>query len=426
MDPLSIYKRVDSENSVLLHSSRNDSKERYSIIAFDPFLVYESKKNENPFEQLKKLLTEHKATKRSNNSIFDGIAIGYFGYGSVYFIEQLPRNAIDDLRIPNAKFAFYKDYFIFDHSTNKLILVGDKNKLNKALERKPKQIPNSGKTEKPKSNFTKQDYCKAVEKVKEYIKSGDTFQVNISQRFETETTIDPLFVYEKLSKINPSNFGAYLNFGDLGLLSSSPERLVKLTNGKAWTRPIAGTRPRGRTKEEDQALEKELKTNEKELAEHTMLVDLERNDLGKVCEYGTVKVDEIMTIERYSHVMHLVSEVSGQLRKDRTNVDLLKAMFPGGTITGCPKVRTMEITDEIEPTQRGPYTGAIGYFSLSGDMDFNMTIRTILMKGKKVYLQVGGGIVYDSVPEKEYDETIHKANAMFKALGIAEDEATKK
>ena len=428
MDPLSIYKKISGEDSVLLHSSRNDKKERYSIIAFDPFLVFESKKNKiklngkvengDPFDRLQSLLKKYK-TKRSKRSILDGLVVGYFGYEAVHFIEKLPKKAKDDLKLADMKFGFYRDYFVFDHLANKVIFVGDKRKLKKKLkELKDKKIMRGGRSKKPQSNFTKQEYINAVKKVQEYVKVGDTFQVNLSQRFEVETSSDPLDVYERLAQINPSHFGAFIDFGKIKLLCSSPERLVKLSGKTAWTRPIAGTRPRGKTKNKDRELEKELKNNEKELAEHLMLVDLERNDLGKVCEFGSVEVDELLKIEKYSHVMHLVSEVSGKLRNDKTNVDLIKAMFPGGTITGCPKVRTMEIIDGLEPTVRGPYTGALGYFTLSGDLDFNMIIRTIIMKRKKAYIHVGGGIVYDSVPESEYVETINKGNALFEALGV--------
>ncbi len=428
MDPLSIYKKISGENSVLLHSSRNNKKERYSIIAFGPFLVFESKGNMikinneikfgNPFDELQKLLERYK-TKKSKNTVLDGLVIGYFGYGAVRFIEKLSKRAKDDLKLPDMRFGFYKNYLVFDHLTKRIILVGNEKKINSRIKGiQDRKAMKNDKSKKPQSNFTKQEYINAVKKVQEYVKAGDTFQVNLSQRFEVETTKDPLEVYEELAKINPSHFGAFIDFGKIKLICSSPERLVKLNGNKVSTRPIAGTRPRGKTKNKDKKLEKELKDNEKELAEHLMLVDLERNDLGKVCDFGSVKVDELLKIEKYSHVMHLVSEVSGKLREDKTSVDLIKAMFPGGTITGCPKVRTMEIIDELEPTTRGPYTGALGYFTLSGDLDFNMIIRTIVMKGKKAYIQIGGGIVFDSVPKKEYVETMNKGKALFEALGV--------
>ncbi|MBI2447515.1 MAG: anthranilate synthase component I family protein, partial [Candidatus Omnitrophica bacterium] len=269
-----------------------------------------------------------------------------------------------------------------------------------------------------KSNFTEEGFCKIVKKAKEYIASGDIFQANLSQRFSVPCSLDPFILYKALRSINPSPFAAYLDLGDLQIVSSSPERLLKLEGRDVQTRPIAGTRPRGKTDEEDRRLSNELILNEKERAEHIMLVDLERNDLGRVCEYGSVLVDEFLVLEEYSHVFHIVSNVVGKMRHGMDCFDLLRAGFPGGTITGCPKVRCMEIIDELEPVTRNIYTGSIGYLSFNGDMDLNIVIRTLILTKGIGYLQVGAGIVADSDPVREYYETLYKAEALFKAVDI--------
>jgi para-aminobenzoate synthetase component I len=274
----------------------------------------------------------------------------------------------------------------------------------------------------PEVNMTKEQFKSMVVRAKEYIKAGDVFQVNLSIRLGKELKADPWYVYKVLRRVNPSPYAAYVNFGDIQLVGSSPELLVKINNGIAETRPIAGTRRRGLDREEDLALAKELINNEKECAEHIMLVDLERNDLGRVCSYGTVKVDELMVIEEYSHVMHIVSNVQGELAEGKSNFDLLKACFPGGTITGCPKVRCMEIIEELEPTRRGVYTGSVGYFGYSGEMEMNISIRTLVVTEGKAYVQAGAGIVVDSIPEREYYESLKKAEALLRALELAEQE----
>jgi anthranilate/para-aminobenzoate synthase component I len=265
--------------------------------------------------------------------------------------------------------------------------------------------------------MTQADFESMVRCCKEYIAAGDIYQANLSQRFTAKIgNTDPLQLYTVLRDINPSPFAAYLDFGDLQLVSSSPERLISLRGGVAETRPIAGTRRRGGDRAETQELSAELLTNEKERAEHIMLLDLERNDLGKVCGYGTVQVDEMMVVEDYSHVIHIVSNVRGELTAGRDAFDLVRAVFPGGTITGVPKVRCMEIIDELEPVARGPYTGSIGYISNAGDMDLNIIIRTFVIKDHMAHVQVGAGIVADSDPEREYFETLQKAEALKRAL----------
>jgi len=269
-----------------------------------------------------------------------------------------------------------------------------------------------------RSNFTKPLYIEAVKKAKEYIAKGDIYQVNLSQRFETNLPVSPFKLYRTLRKINPAPFGAYLNFGEVIVASSSPERFLKVTERKVETRPIKGTRPRGKTLEEDRHLARELLRSEKDRAELIMIVDLERNDLGRVCEYGSVKVKKLVELERYPTVFHTVSTVEGILHQGKDRIDLLKATFPGGSITGAPKIRAMEIIDELEPTKRSIYTGALGYFGFNGTMDLNIVIRTFLIKNNRIYFQVGGGIVADSDPEKEYEETLHKAKALIKSLQI--------
>ncbi|MEW6681214.1 MAG: anthranilate synthase component I family protein, partial [bacterium] len=265
------------------------------------------------------------------------------------------------------------------------------------------------------SNFTKKKYIEMVKRTKEYIKAGDIYQANLSQRLSCKLEADPWFIYKRLSLINPSPFSAFLNLGDSYIVSSSPERLIKVYGRIIETRPIAGTRPRGKGKI-DKQLEEELILSEKERAEHIMLLDLERNDLGKVCEYGTVIPDELMVIEKYSHVMHIVSNIRGVLRPDKDFIDCIIAGFPGGTITGVPKKRCMEIIEELEPISRGIWTGSMGYIDFFGKMDLNIIIRTIIIKDKMAYLQAGGGIVADSEPEFEYYETLHKASALISSI----------
>ncbi len=439
-DALSIFGKVRGKNSFILHSPMADKNlGRYSFMGFSPFLTIKSKNRDifingrhyagNPIKILKKKLSLFKSVKNKGLPLFFGGAVGYFSYDIAHFFEKLPKAAVDDMEIPDMYFLFIDKSIIFDNLSNELLIavlgndyeksLNEINRIKKIIEAKPK--PSDKKDKKIKcsplqSNFKKSEYIKSIEKVKEYIKAGDTFQVNLSQRMEAKISGDPLAIYENLTKINPAPFSAFMELDGFSIISSSPERLVRLENGIVSTRPIAGTRPRGNTKEEDIKLEKELLSSIKERAEHTMLVDLERNDLGRVCNYGSVKLTEAMMIERYSHVMHLVSNIAGKLHKGKDRFDLLKAVFPGGTITGCPKIRTMEIIDELEPTARGPYTGSLGYFNFAGGMDFNIIIRTLIMKGNKIYTQAGGGIVADSIPEEEYNETLYKAQAMIKAI----------
>ena len=370
---------------------------------------------------------------------FCGGAVGFLGYDMVRFFEELPDSTEDDLDLPDCTFIFTDTLLIFDHVKHRIRVlcnarIGDDpeaayedavRKIDALAQqlRTPLEIRYERRNVDPaevSSNFTREEFEEAVLRCKEYIAAGDVIQVVLSQRFSTEVTADPFDVYRALRSLNPSPYMFYLAYGDTKLIGSSPEILVTEEQGKVIIRPIAGTRPRGATPAEDAALETELLKDEKERAEHIMLVDLGRNDIGRVCRYGSVALDELMTIERYSHVMHIVSNVKGRLKMDHDQFDLLRACFPAGTVSGAPKIRAMEIIDELEPTRRGTYAGAIGYFSYSGDMDTCITIRTILLHGSTAYVQAGAGIVADSDPGREYEETQNKAMAMIRALSAAE------
>ena len=370
---------------------------------------------------------------------FCGGAVGFIGYDMVRFFEDLPDSTTDDLHLPDCTLVFTDALLIFDHIRHKIRVVcnarmdGDpeaayeqaKAKIDSVIEqlRQPLEVSyEKRQAAKPEltSNFTREGFEDAVRACKEYIAAGDVIQVVLSQRFSTKVGADSFDVYRALRSLNPSPYMYYLAYGDIKLIGSSPEILVTEERGNVTIRPIAGTRPRGATPDEDMALEKELLKDEKERAEHIMLVDLGRNDIGRVCRFGSVEVDQLMTIERYSHVMHIVSNVRGRLSMDKDQFDLLRACFPAGTVSGAPKIRAMEIIDEVEPTRRGTYAGSIGYFSYSGDMDTCITIRTILIHNDTAYVQVGAGIVADSDPAKEYQETMNKAMAMINALSAAE------
>lgn len=464
---LTIFRRHG--HAVLLESSRiTDNTGRYSFVTGDPYLIFKSfgdtvelslpetpdgkfgrraSMKRKPLAKLRDLLANYRTTRLPGLPPFTGGAVGFFSYEFSGRIEKLPQQATNDLRIPEAYFIFVDAVAAFDHILNKAWLIVNPGAREQEMGfRKPDdgqwgriydeacerlaalwtQLQLSGErhaasgaraqTATLEPNMTRERFESMVHRCKEYIAAGDIYQANLSQRLSAEAgEIDPLRLYEVLRSVNPSPFAAYLDFGDLQLVSSSPERLVRLREGVADTRPIAGTRRRGKNIDETQELSVELLTNEKERAEHIMLLDLERNDLGKVCDYGTVLVDEMMVIEDYSHVIHIVSNVRGELAPGRDAFDLIRAVFPGGTITGVPKVRCMEIIDELEPVARGPYTGSIGYIANTGDLDLNIIIRTFVIKDGRVYIQVGAGIVADSDPEREYMETLQKAEALKKA-----------
>ncbi|MBA7544699.1 Anthranilate synthase component 1 [subsurface metagenome] len=373
---------------------------------------------------------------------FSGGAVGYLSYDLVRFFEKLPEFNSDDLKLPDVYLIFSDTLVVFDHLKHKIKIISNAYvngedlvksyqramaKIDKIIAKlkSPLNLSSQSSFSKKRkvsfsSNLSKSSFVKKVKKAKEYIKAGDIIQVVISQRFQTEIRTEPFNLYRALRSINPSPYMYYLKFKDLKLIGSSPEILVRLEGGRVTVRPIAGTRPRGKDEKEDRFLEKELLSDEKEKVEHIMLVDLGRNDIGKVCRYGSVKVNELMKVERYSHVMHLVSNVNGKVKKDKDQFDVLRSSFPAGTVTGAPKVRAMEIIEELEPIRRGPYAGAVGYFSFSGNLDACITIRTLVIKNNVAYLQAGAGIVADSIPEKEYEETKNKAKALMEAILLAE------
>jgi anthranilate synthase component 1/para-aminobenzoate synthetase component 1 len=465
LDPPAVFERVrDGKDSFLLESVKGtDRIGRYSIIGSRPYRVFQSKGEEiclregiyetrihgNPFKELRQLLRETPVSRISGMPFFTGGAVGMISYDAVHFFERLPRKALDDLGLPELYFMFLDTVVVFDHVARKVNLVhipmlrarssktSDHRRAYtaaterlKRLRRKVLSPPEQHHSSRQKArvsfpvsaNMGKEDYMEMVRSAKEYIRAGDIFQANLSQRLTAEVgELDSYALYRVLREINPSPFAAFLDLPEFQLVSSSPERLILLKEGLVETRPIAGTRPRGKDREGDRAMSAELITNEKERAEHIMLIDLERNDIGRVCDYGTVQVDELMVLEEYSHVIHIVSNVRGRLHEDKDLFDLIRAAFPGGTITGVPKVRCMEIIDELEPVQRGPYTGAVGYLGFNGDMDLNIIIRTFVIKDGKAHVQVGAGIVADSDPEREYYETLNKADALLQALRTLQD-----
>jgi len=432
----------------------------------------------NPFDALRALLDQHRVPPGEAPIPFTGGLVGYLAYDLCHFVERLPRTAIDDIGLPDLHFALYDAVAAYEHATGQWYaasLAGEERigwldgLLASAPGGKERQgagsrgMTNDGMTndesmtnaecrmrdeestqsrrgldasshssfvirhsslDSPASrgplrlNFTRESYLAAIRRAKDYIAAGDIFQVNLSQRFETDLAVPPAELYRRLRRVNPAPFAAYLSLGPEGaILSSSPERFLEVAGGHVETRPIKGTRPRGATPAEDQRLAAELLASPKDAAELTMIVDLERNDLGRVCDYGSVVVTEHKALEAYASVFHLVSTIEGQLHRGRGLVDLLKAAFPGGSITGAPKVRAMEIIDELEPTQRSVYTGSLGYIGLDGTMDLNIAIRTILVRGGRAFFQVGGGIVADSDPAAEYQETLDKGQRLFHALG---------
>lgn len=431
----------------------------------------------NPFNAMAKLLAEYRLEPGQMPVPFVGGAAGYFAYDLCHFVERLPSTAVDDLGLPECYFAFYDTVFAFDHLEAKAYVIATgfpepdgEQRLKRARMRieemkewihalscEPKidghrkagvsggEPARAESGEEPvavcrrdppaawlggggfqavqqegsallKSNFTPQEYIECVSKVREYIAAGDVFQVNLSQRFEAALGISPYELYKRLRRLNPAPFASYLGFPGVTVVSASPERFLRVQGDLVETRPIKGTRPRGKDAVEDRRLAKELTDSAKDRAENVMIVDLERNDLGRVCRYGTVRVAELAILETFPTVFHLTSTVLGRLRPDKDNIDLLKAAFPGGSVTGAPKVRAMEIIDELEPTRRSVYTGCLGYLSFDGHMDLSIVIRTLLIKGDKAYFQVGGGITYDSDPEAEYMETLDKARALIEAL----------
>ena len=432
-DPLALYLHLCPEGPGLLESLNPLPKTgRYSIV---PLHWQERYRLQNgtlfrcdreettklpgtPLTTLNHILQE-RTVPTSPETPFPGGFFGYFSYDLAAQIEELPQHAERDLPVPDLELYWVDATAVYDHQTTRLTLatldptIDLKNFESDIKESQKTLPPQMLKTiQQPVPIISREKFISMVERGKEYIAAGDVYQVNLSCRFDGTVEGSSSELYRRLREINPSPFACLLKFPDLEIISSSPERLVSLQNGLAETRPIAGTRPRGYTPPEDQQLSKELLNHPKERAEHIMLLDLERNDLGKVSQAGSVEVDELMVLERYSHVTHIVSNVRGRLRKDCDPFDLLQATFPGGTITGVPKKRCMEIIDELEPVGRGSYTGSAGYISACGNMDLNILIRTYQRIGNKLTYQTGAGIVADSIPEKEWQECLHKGEAL--------------
>ncbi len=467
--PCSVYQSFASANTFLFESVKGpETISRYSFIGFEPCLTLKVKdgaiqivasdrkklSSRHPLRVLRNLLNSYNQEPTDDLPPFLGGFVGILSYDFVHYFEKLPRDAVDDLNLPDAHFLMIHKLLAFDHVNRKtwiIVCPGAKDSIDKGtsesldwsemydkalyeIERIFNRIEHLKSPDHEDLDPTcsdpspvrrmdilyemkKKQYMDIVKRAKEYIAAGDIFQANLSQRVSANIVHrKPWDLYRILRSINPSPFAAFMDFGDYRIVSSSPERLVRVNRGIVETRPIAGTRPRGRDRSEDELLRAELLLNEKERAEHIMLIDLERNDLGKVSEYGTVCVDENMITEDYSHVIHIVSNIRGNLVKGSDCFGVIRATFPGGTITGVPKVRCMEIIDELEPVSRGPYTGSIGYLGFAGNMDLNIVIRTFVIKDDIACVQAGAGIVADSDPEREYYETLKKAEALIKTL----------
>ncbi|MFD0711163.1 anthranilate synthase component I [Paenibacillus sp. GCM10027626] len=463
--PIRLFQHFSQERQAFLLESVEGGVKwaRYSFIGTHPFMLIHGKGGEivieqhgekkvlkaNPLEQLKAHLRSFRSPSLPELPPFTGGAIGFFGYDLLQYYEKLPAHRIDDLQMNDLQFMFCDQILVFDHFKQQIQIIGNVHvqegatnteiaaayeatvaRIDQAIERLKQPLPATLMTGgtvpadpdlgEIHSNLTKEQFMDNVERAKEYIRAGDIFQVVLSQRFSIDTDVDPLHVYRVLRTMNPSPYMYYLKMDDEVIVGTSPEALVKVDGERVETRPIAGTRPRGKTEEEDLALEKELLADEKERAEHLMLVDLGRNDIGRVAEFGSVKCDSYMEIERYSHVMHIVSNVSGKLKADKDFFDAFVSCMPAGTVSGAPKLRAMEVIAELENEARGAYAGAIGYLGFGGSLDTCITIRTIIFKHGKAYVQAGAGIVWDSVPENEYMETVNKGMALLKAIRAAE------
>jgi para-aminobenzoate synthetase component 1 len=378
----------------------------------------------DPLGVLRELLEQNRYPEPAAGIPFSGGAVGYLGYDLGRLIEKVPVSAADDLGLPECYLAFYDNVVAFDHFTNKTYLVARDEtglrELREVLARPAAAAaaPDANSGSALRSNFSREAYVRAVERAREYIIEGEIYQVNLSQRFECDLGLPPAELYRRLRKINPAPFAAYLGFNDVSVASASPERFLRVQGGRVQSRPIKGTRPRGGSATADARLAAELLASPKDRAENLMIVDLVRNDLGRVAACGTVLVTGMAELETFATVFHLTSTVEAILKPGADRIDLIRAAFPGGSITGAPKVRAMEIIAELEPNRRGVYTGAIGYLGFDGGMDLNIAIRTIVIQGGKAYFQAGGGIVYDSVPEAEYQEMLDKARALAAALGL--------
>jgi anthranilate synthase component 1 len=467
LTPVSAYARMQAGGSSFLFESVVGGERigRYSFLGSDPFLRIEARGNEvtltrggkeqkfrsaDPLEDLARLLDEFRATHLPGLPRFCGGAVGYFGYDVVRYTERLPNAPADDRHLPDLSFAFYNRMIVFDQINKTILVVAhvptkgndlraeyDRgcrriDEICSQLERGSDglQLADIAVTGEPrevwKSNFSRGDFERAVEKCKDYIRAGDIFQVVLSQRLLRETKAGPLDIYRALRVVNPSPFMFLLKTPNVNLVGSSPEIMVRVEDGKATVRPLAGTRRRGSTDAEDKRLAEELLADPKECAEHVMLIDLARNDVGRVAKFGTVELSDVMVVERYSHVMHITSNVTGQLEEGKSALEALRASLPAGTVSGAPKVRAMQIIDELEPHRRGPYAGAVGYIDFTGNMDTCIALRTLVMQGQTAYIQAGAGIVADSVPATEYEETLSKAKGLLKAIEVAESQLSSK
>jgi anthranilate synthase component 1 len=448
LTPVGLFYSLKGKRRFLLESAENGKRwGRYSFLGRDPYMVIKSYKDEihvetgdktevirgKVLDEIRKRMGAYPVLSSAEMPAFIGGAVGYVGYDVVRQYEKLPDENPDVIGIPEACLMFYKEVIAYDHFYHTVSIIynvmpEEQAEYDRVVERlnaireeimqpgKIHPLNMSGNLSSLEANCNKEAFCEVVRKAKEHIAAGDIFQVVLSQRITAKTDIDPFAAYRKLRSLNPSPYLFYIDFGDFQIVGSSPESLVSVEGRLVRTNPIAGTRPRGGTKEEDEKLKEELLSDEKERAEHVMLVDLGRNDLGKVSKFGTVKVERFMEVDMYSHVMHIVSTVSGELKEDKTCFDALVACLPAGTVSGAPKVRAMELIDELENVRRGIYAGAVGYIAYTGNMDMCIAIRTIVFKDGNAYIQSGAGIVYDSVPEMEYQETLNKAMALKEVL----------
>ncbi len=462
--PVALFQRLDKGGCGYLLESVEGGEHlgRYSFLGVEPAVIFRSKGREvqvtekgrkrtwitdsNPLDELKKIMSRYKAVTVEGLPRFSGGAVGYIGYNAVRYFEDIPQGNPDDLHLPDMYFMITDTLIIFDHVKHVIKVltnahidkdppgrVYDKavKNIERIVRRSRSRITTSSSLSmaelarrtpklKVKSNFSRKQFEDIVRKAKTYIRRGDVIQVVLSQRFRVNIHCTPFNVYRALRSVNPSPYMYYIKGEQGHIIGSSPEILVRCEKNAVETRPIAGTRPRGKTDGDDKRLEQQLLADAKERAEHIMLVDLGRNDIGRVCRSGSVRVTDFMVIEKYSHVMHLVSNVEGKLRRGKDQYNVFQAAFPAGTVTGAPKIRAMQIIDELENRSRGPYAGAVCYFGFSGNLDSAITIRTIIVKGRTAYIQAGAGIVADSVPSREYQETVNKARGMVKAISLAE------
>lgn len=471
LTPVTAFRKLDSGLCACLFESviGGEKVGRYSFLAGDPYLLMEAWSHRvtlttgpisgppkveefespDPLEELRRRIAAFRAATLPELPPFCGGAVGYAGYDTVRYSEHLPCAPVDDRGLPDLAFAFFDHMVVFDNVRKTMLVVamarisGDDSALAEeyaeACRRVDELVGRLGAVDGKlcladielagdpqigfQSNFNRAQFEGAVEKCLEYIRSGDIFQVVLSQRLQTTVNAPPFEIYRTLRVVNPSPFMFYLRMPQTTLVGSSPEILVRVVDGKVTVRPLAGTRPRGKTDVEDRQLAEELLADPKECAEHVMLVDLGRNDVGRVARYGSVELTDVMTIERYSHVMHITSNVTGQLAEGRDAFDALRACLPAGTVSGAPKVRAMQIIDELEPHRRGPYAGAVGYFDFNGNMDTCIALRTMVLQHNQAYVQAGAGIVADSVPAEEFQETLNKARGLLKAIEITERRA---